>query len=466
MAWEPHRLRCSFAILAAVIWLAAGVAAAGEADQDTINMVIDALKSDDSQMQTGAIAIVRELPGEAVTKALAEQLPDLSAGVQVQLLAALGDRGDASALPAVVEAVKSPDESVRVAALRAVGQLGDASSVPLLAEGAAGARGPEQKAARESLYRLRGEQVDAAILEGIASAEPPVKVELIAAVGQRNISGAIETLLTCARQEDGRVQLESLKVLRTVAKPTDLPVLVNLLLEVKDDPGRTEAEKTVAIVAHRIEDKSRQAVPVLAVLPNVKDSADRASLLRVLGRIGDNSALPTLQTALTSRETEIQDAAVRALADWPTAEPMADLLKVAQTADNKVHRVLALRGFVRMLGIESDRPADETVDLYKKAMDLAAEAAEKKQVLSGLASVKSPAALSLAAQYLDDLTLHQEAELAAVKIAQALHGEYPQQTDEVLQKVIAGTKNDELRRQAQELVGPTEADQAPAESQK
>jgi HEAT repeat protein len=454
--------------LAAVAWvlLATGIAAAEQTNQDAINMVIDALKSSDPQMQSGAIAIVRELPGEAVTKALAEQLPKLSASGQVQLLAALGDRGDKSALPAVVEAVKSTDESVRMAALRAVGQLGNASNVSLLAERAASSKGAEQKTAMESLYRLRDDQVDATILQSIASAQPPVKVELITAIGERNTRGAVETLLANARQEDRKVQLESLKVLRIVARPEDLPVLMNLLLDIKNDPGRTEAEKMIAVVAHKIEDKTRQALPVLAVLPNVKEAADRASLLHVLGRIGDSSALPTLQTALTSREPEIRDAAIRALADWPTAEPVPDLFKVAQTTDNKVHKAIALRGFVRMLSLESRRPADETVDLYKRAMDLASEPAEKKQVLSGLASARSLGALNLAAKYLDDLALYQEAELAVLKIAQAIHGEYPRQTSEVLQKIVGGTKNDDVRRQAQEIIKPTEAGKAPVESRK
>ncbi len=161
---------------------------------------------------------------------------------------------------------------------------------------------------------------------------------------------------------------------------------------------------------------------MLAVLPNVKDNPNRASLLRVLGRIGDSSALPTLRTALSSREAEIQDAAIRALSDWPTSEPVPDLLKVAQTAENARYKILALRGFVRLLGLESSRSAEETIDLYKKAMDLAGDAQEKKRVLSGLAAAKSPAALNMAAAYLDDLALHLEAESAAVQIAQGTYG--------------------------------------------
>ncbi len=436
------------AVLAPVSW----AAETDEGSQQVIKMVIDALKSPDVEMQTGAIAIVREIAGAEVTKALAQELPNLGATAQVQLLAALADRGDALALPAVIGASKSQDESVRVAALKAVGQIGDASSVPLLAERAATSKGAEQKAARDSLYRLRGSEIDATILQNLPSAATDVKVELLSAIGERNIAGSIEALLKTSRHEQRKVRIESFKVLRTVGKPEDMPALVNMLLEVKGDSDRTEAEKTVAVVAHKIEDTTRQAAAVLQVLPNVKDNPNRASLLRVLGRIGDSSALPTLRTALGTREAEIQDAAIRALSDWPTAEPVPDLLKVAQTAENAKYKVLALRGFVRLLGLESGRSAAETTDLYKKAMELAGDAQEKKRVLSGLASAKSLAALNMAAQYLDDLPLHLEAESAVVQIAQGACGADPARTKEVLTKVIGATKQDAIRQQAQEII--------------
>ncbi len=449
---QSKRLCLLLFVAIGIAWLGSA-AVADEANQEIISMVIDALKSDDPEMQTGAITIVRDIPGEEVTKALAQELPKLPVTAQVQLLSALADRGDATALPAVVAASQSQDESVRIAALKAIGQLGDASSVPLLAERTAKTRGAEQKAAQESLYRLRGQEVDQAILQSVPSASPGVKVELIRAIGERNVAGAVETLLKTVKDEDRKVRVESLKVLKVVAKPGDLPALVNLLLEVKSDSDRNEAEKMIAAVAHKIEDPNRQAAAVLAVLPNVKDVPNRASLLRVLGRIGDSSALPTLRTALSNREKEIKDAAIRALSDWPTAEPVPDLLKVAQTSENRVHKILALRGFVRLLGLESERPAEETINLYKKAMDLAGDAPEKKRVLSGLASTKSLAALNMAAEYLDDLALHLEAESAAVRIAQSIYGSYAQRTEEVLQKVLQSTKNDTIREQAQQVIG-------------
>jgi len=445
---------CAFAFL--LLCSYAVCLAAAEQSNEAVNIVLDILRSDDQDMQAAAIAMVKEMPGTEVTKALAKELPNLSAKSQVQLLSALGDRGDVAARPAVVAAVKSKDQSVRIAALRALGQLGDESSVELLAQSAANASGAEQKAARDSLYRLRGSNVDKVILESIPKADARTKVELISSIGRRNIKAGVPTLLETAKSSDRKVRIESLRVLKVVAGPEHLPALVELLINAKSSSDRTKAVKTIAAVAHRIEDKNRQAASVLAVLPSVKESAARCSLLNVLGRIGDNSALPVLIASLKDENVDIQTAAIRALADWPSPEPLDELLKVAEKSDNKVHRILALRGFVRLLGLASDRPDKETIEMYKKAMSLAPNASEKKKVLSGLANTKSPAAMQMVAGYLDDEALSVEAGAALISIAGGIYADYPEQVKDMLNRIIKTTKNDSLRQQAQELINSIE----------
>ena len=420
--------------------------------QEAIDIVIEALKSNDPAMQAGAIALVRDIPGKEITEALARQLPNLPAAGQVQLLSAFADRADAAALPAVIKASQSGDESVRIAAIKAVGQLGDASSVSLLSSRAAQSSGEEQKAARESLYRLRGPEVDQAILAAIPSAQPDVKIELIQSVGQRNAVSGIPVLLKTAKDADAKVQRESFKVLKTIADEKFLPALVELLIKTKSESVRGEAEKTVATVAHKIQQKDRQAETVLVALPSVKDVGARCSLLSVLGRIGDNSALPELHKALASDDAKIQDAAIRALSDWPNPAPVDDLLALAKTSSNQVHRILALRGFVRLLGLETSRPAEEMIKLYQQAMTLAPDVPEKRKVLSGLANTKSLAALEMAATCLEDSALQQEAEIAVVKIAEGIYGSYPEKTKEVLGKVMQTSKSDSLREQAQNVL--------------
>jgi HEAT repeat protein len=429
---------------------------ASEQQDEAVGIVLDILKSGDQEMQAVAIAMVKDMPGTEVTKALVKELPNLSAASQVQLLSALSDRGDAAALPAVITAVKKGDESVRVAALKAVGQLGNESSVDLLARTAAQTRGAEQKAARESLYRLRGSKVDEAILAGITKAEPKTKVEMIKSTGERNISAGVSTLLKTAKDSDRKVRLESLKVLKIIAGPEHLPALVELLLNLQSSSDLNEARKMIASVAHKIEDKNRQAEAVLAVLPSVKDVKKQCSLLSVLGKIGDSSGLPRLREALGSDNIDRRGAAIRALAEWPTSEPAADLMKAAENSKNKVHRILALRGSVRLLVHDNKRSTEETIKMYQKAMSLATDAGEKKRVLSGLANTKSLDALQMAAGYLQDKALVKEAESAIVKIAGSIYENFPRQTRDVLEKIVRTTTNEALQKQAQEVINKIE----------
>jgi len=448
-------LLCSYAVCLGASEQSSGL----HTENEAVGIVLDILRSDEQEMQAAAIAMVKEMPGTEVTEALAKELPNLSAKSQVQLLSALGDRGDVVARPAVVDAVKAEDQSVRIAALRALGQLGDDSSVELLAQSAAGAKGAEQKAARDSLYRLRGENVDKVILAAIPKAEAKTKVELISSVGQRNITAGVAALLETAKDSDRKVRTGSLRVLKVVAGPGNLPALVELLINAKSSSDRTESQKTIAAVAHRIADKNRQAASVLAALPSVKDTVARCSLLNVLGRIGDNSALPVLNAALKDENVDIQIAAIRALADWPTPEPVVELQKVAESSGNKVHRILALRGFVRLLGLASDRPVGETIEMYKKAMSLAPDAGEKKKVLSGLANTKSLAAMQMAAGYLDDEALSVEAGAAVFNIAADIYADYPEQAKDMLNQIIKTTKSESLRQQAQELINNIEQEE-------
>ena len=431
----------------AMVW----AAGSEEPDNETIGIVIDALKGNDESMQSMAISLIREMPGAEVTKILARELPNLSVRGQVQLLSALADRGDRTALPAVIGATASKDQSVQIGALKALGQLGDSSSVDLLVERAAVASGEEQKAARDSLYRLRDPNVDGVILGRIPEVASEVKVELIKSVGERNIVTGVEMLLKTAEDEDAKVRRESLKVLKSIAGPKYLPALVELLVGVQSSSDRREAEKTVTTVAHKISDKNRQAEAVLAKLPSVEEEGSRCSLLRVLGKIGDDSALAVLRAGLKDKNAAVKDACIRALAEWPTAVAAGDLLKVVQETDNKLHHVLALRGYVRLIGLESNRPAEETIGMYKQAMSLASDTSEKKMVLSGLANIKSLAALEIAVSYLQDKALQQEAEVAVVKIAEATIESNPAESKAALQKVIEVSKNDFLRKKAQEM---------------
>jgi len=418
-----------------------------------IELIVDVLKGKDEAMQTVAIELVRPIPGQEATQAVAEHLRNLSAARKSQLLAVMGDRRDPIVFHDVVKATRAKDKTVRIAALKALGAYGRDEAVVVLVQTAAATTGQERRVARESLYRLGGALVDSAILSGILDAtNPKVKIELIRSVGQRNIVSAVDTLLETAQEPDPDIRMESIKALRDVAAPEHISALVELLINAKNDAELKAAEKAVVSVSRKSVDENVGTVAVLDVIDSVKDVEIRCSLLSVLGGIGDSEALWVLREVLEDKNSKVQMAAIRALSDWPNAEPAADLRDVVSRTEGEKRRDLAFRGYVRLIGLDSNRSANETVELYTQAMDLATSVSEKKMVLSGLAKVKSFAALYTASEYLKDNEMQEEAGVAMVKIAESTRDSHPQQTKMLLKMVLQKSKSDSLRDQAQELL--------------
>jgi HEAT repeat protein len=172
----------------------------------------------------------------------------------------------------------------------------------------------------------------------------------------------------------------------------------------------------------------------------------------VLGAIGNSAGLGPLREALEDENEAVQTAAIRALGDWPNDEPAEDLLKIVQNSDNETQRALAFRGYVHLAGLDSDRPAEETIKMYKVAMDATSDASEKKMVLSGLARVESFAALDMAYDYLQDESLQAEAAAAMVEIAEDTAETHPQQTRILLREVIQLSESESVREHAEEIM--------------
>lgn len=421
---------------------------ASVSDDEAVKIIVDVLNGGDVKMQAVAIGLAREIKGTAATMALAKSFGKLSSEGKVQMLSALASRGDSAALPQVIKEVKSNDKSVRIAALKALSYLGDASVVSLLAETAANAKGDDLQEARGSLYRLRDETIDPAIVKAIDSADAAVKVELIKAVGERHNTEAVAALLKETKDKDGKVRLEAIKVLRDISDAKDLANIVDVLVNAQSSAEFNAAGKAVATTAGKA-DKTKATEIILSACVATKDTKIKGSLMEILGGIGDDKALPLLNSALSDSDADIKASAIRALSNWPNAKPINDLLAIAKDSDNNTHHVLALRGFVRLIGFTT---GGDKVKLYQQAIDLATNGNEKRMVLSELTTVKSYAGLEMAATYLDDDQLKQEAEVAVVKIAEGIFTSCPQASKEILNKVISTTINEPVKKQAGDIV--------------
>jgi len=310
---------------------------------------------------------------------------------------------------------------MRLAALRSLAQAGDGKSVVFLATKAARTSGAEQEAAREALARLRGLAVDASVLEHLAKAsDDAIKSELVQAASARRIAGAKPALVDLVGSGSPGLKTRGAAALRTIAAQGDIPDLLDLLGGLEDETAREAMEDSIAAVARTNPRELARAGEVKTRLAAEKDVRKRADLLRVLGKIGDDSALPLVRAALGDPDETVVDAAVRALADWPTITPRDDVLQIARTSLALNHRVLAFRAYIRMIGMEPNRQAEGAAGDLLKAMASSPRPEERKLVLGLLARFPCVTSLKAAESLLSDPTVAEEAKLAADRIRRAL----------------------------------------------
>lgn len=424
---------------------------------DGLALLLQHLKGQDPALLAAAWRAARELPGAKVTPALAAELPRFATEKQVLLLQVLADRGDKAALAVVLEAAKSGPSAVRVAAIKALPRVDDggaALATALLAL-ATGPAGPEAEAALASLGQITSSETNAKVLAAMAAANPAMKAKLIGVLGFRRAESASREILKLAASPEPEVSRAAFRALAHVARSSDLPELIRLSTTLQDDAVKVPADLAVYAASMKISPPAQRADPVLKAFRAAPSSAAKVALLRPLGAIvkgmgGSAPAFAAVQEALKAGEPELRKAAVRTLAEWPDASPAELLLEIA--GREPAFREDALRGGIRMAAaVASGRDSTKLDSLawFARANQGVQSNEEKLMLVSGLGSMRRIEALQMLQPYLKDPAVKTEAELAAIDVAASLaNTEHAAVARETLTKIIANTKDADVRRKA------------------
>ena len=240
---------------------------------------------------------------------------------------------------------------------------------------------------------------------------------------------AIDPLIELAAQADPQVYGPALEGLTEIAAPhdalvsviaapddTDVPRLVKLLLRVEPGRHRDKVERTILTVCDKLPPEADRSKLVLDALAGI-DRSEIPKYLPLLGRLGSPKALTIIQASLGSPDPDVQAAAVRALCNWPNAEVADRLLELATHSGNQAFRVWALRAYIRVVTLPSDRPEAKTLTMLQHAMKLAERVDEKRLTISRAATVRRIETVTWIAQYLDDPELCQSACESLVELA-------------------------------------------------
>ena len=432
-------------------------------------MIRQALASDDGVLRGAAAALLQQTPPKIPTSILARELTGGDPKARPLLIGALAERADPAAKDAVAAFIDSEDEALRVAVVHAVSRMGGAGDVGPLLRLASGERGPVQQAARVGLERLAGDGVEARLIAAAAQGEAARRTEAVAAIAARRSAGASPVLIKAAGDRDETLRRAALEALAAVGDAAAYPKLVGWLASPVTPGGVAAIEKAAAAVGARIEDEAKRVGPVAEALRDAPSGA-KPSLLRLLGACGGTGALAALRPHLADPDAAVRDAAVRVLADWPDLSASNDVLAVAKDSDNRTHRVLAVRGYLRLMKQGPDAAARQRMMTLIRPIATTADA--RKMLLAALADVPGPGALEMAKSFLDDPKVKAEAELAVRKITGAMKPKrgggaagaavpaYDKQRSDALKKELAGRAPNGCRLTCYLDCGPDTSDGA------
>lgn len=404
--------------------------------------VIAALKGEETLLARAAVNVIAQTENKTLLNQVIRMAGTLPPVAQVQLVTALAENPLGIGGEAAEKLAASSDKQVRLAAMNALSVLGSEQSVLLLSSAAASSEErDERQAAQNALYSIAGNAADQAILVGINddTISEDARVELIQAAVQRQ-SDATAALLEAARSSNSKIASQSIRALQSLAGPEDVQALTEL---VADHPGAT-AENTLAAAALKIENTGERASALLVRYSQTASPEAKASLLRVMGRLGDQNSVELITREFGSSSAVVSEAAFRAMTDWPGTDFAAKLKNVSQSSTDVKTKVMAYRAFVRMLG--SDAAA--LIDAYA----LAPRPEEQKAVLGALAGCGSEQALAFAQTLAENANLKTEAEMCMIGICEHLKSTQAESAAVVLRKLADSGSTDAVKKRASDLL--------------
>jgi len=409
-----------------------------------IPLLLEQLRSPDKEFFNIGLRTARELRGQEVTEALVAELDRCPPDRQALLLLAVADRGDATALSAVLAAARNGATKARIVAIGALERRGNGASVPVLLEAAAANDAAVAAAALAALTRQPGNDVDAVLLDRLPQATGKMRQALIELAGRRRIDQALPAILGFAKDSDAGVRSAAVQAIGTLGDDQQVNPILQLLQTNQEPKDRAELEAALVAIAGR---SGARCVPPLLPLAKNGDTALRIIALHVLASAGGPEALSTVKAAIDDADEAVRDEAVRTLSTWPNNWPeesgvVEPLLTLAKNSRKISYQVLGLRGYLQYVQSNPQIKDDDKVQKVNEVLPLIKRPEEQRLAIGVVGAIPTAAALKLLESFVADPAVADDACAAIIKFAsEKAEGIPKEQRRQALQAVVEKSKD-------------------------
>jgi HEAT repeat protein len=380
-------------------------------------------------------------PGKDADATIAAMLGHQDAIVRSLAVEMIGQRNVAGSAASLVKAAADEEEAVRLAALKALRDQAGLPELPALLSALVRARSSaESQAAENALGALCARQSEPAggnivivkaeygDLPAGASADVTQKVAEMVKAGAMAVEASNGNFGDPASGTPKKLRVDY--TVNGVALSKTVPESDNLTLTAMATPPAVVDAICGALGEAPLEAK--------------------LALLRTLRTAGGAKALQTVQAAATGSDEQIKDTALRVVCEWPTTDALPMVAELVKSPPSKTIKILALRGFVRLVP-QQDAPDAKKLEALQDALAQAERSEEKRLVLSALGNVPSVGSLAMVTSHLETPELKEEACLAAVAIAEKIASAHGAEVAAAMSQVAKLTANEKLAARAKAL---------------
>ena len=383
-------------------------------EAQAVPIVSGLIAGEDSRVRNAALSALGRDGGAALTAAAVATLGTLPTDRKLVVIAVLGQRGDATAIPGIQAYVEAEDAAVGEAALMALAALGDGTTVPILLDYAEGSR---KTAALEALQAMTHPTTNGSLIVELQNNDRSVAAcDALARRAAKEAKPALKALTTHA---DPLVQRAAWSALGATATIADLDELMTQALSIEDAKTARMVYGCVRAVSAVATDKNA----CIEAVGRHYESADQYAKMFILDLAaagGSSKGIEYAKSALASGDEKLYNKAVRSLAAWFEPGPaIGELLNLARNAPEEKNRILALRGYLTLAGKEQN--ATKALKWLKDGRELVQRAEDKRLLIAGTDRGKNHKLIELIYGYTEDAEVSAEARLVVFKMADLLH---------------------------------------------
>lgn len=418
-------------------------------------ILLDALEDPDSQFRATALQLTKRYPGKDLTQKLVSKLDETPAVVQAEIIRTLGERGDQTAIPSILDCLTHQDQVVRLSAVIAAGLLaGEAAIVPLLDVMQDGT--PEDiNTVKGTLLFIDSDQLVPAIYNALDEMTPKSKAAVFEVLVNRDPDGFHDLAVLESGNPEKEIRLAAYSALAILATPEDGEVIFKQFITRKDPEERKALQNTVLALAKRMDVAEQSSF--LGMFSGLSPE-NKQYFFEILPEIGGKKALDMVMTDYFTCEENQKELPLETLGRWQTPDAIPRLYDILLEERMDYYRNPAMDYYLEMTK-RSRIPDEQKVLFYRQLLELSPCSDREDEILKQLSSLPVFQTLILAGKYLDDPDLQQEAARTIAQIAlpsevgnDGMTGKIVADLLRKAEKVISGEESEKEKQRIREYL--------------